>query len=146
VRPRLAVLGADVAVFGPDPALDTRLLIARVDRRGRWRTEPLFEDRSYDYWTGIDIEQIEATRGGRAHALVRTWESDMCGHQRYHRIGLARGDRSARALGEDAPAQPEPPAAMTAAVRDAAGRWVGLPTDEDAGAGTRQLRRSAPTR
>jgi hypothetical protein len=105
-RPRLVIDRDTAAVIGVDPTEPTRLVVARSDRDGRWKTAPLFEDDSYDSWEGVEVWSIGAITNGRVRVVVRTWENDMCGHEGYHELllDLRRGTARTRPLGYEAPA------------------------------------------
>jgi len=116
------------AVIGTDPADLTRLVIARADRRGRWRLAPLFQDTSSS-WDGLRIESVGSVAGGRVHALVVPWEGDMCGGDgHYHEvvIDIPRGTARSRDLGWERPHQLADDESVDADpfVIDAAGRRI----------------------
>jgi len=124
-----------VAVIGVDPTERTRLLIARVDRRGRWRATTLFQDRSGAAWDGAEVHRLDPPAHGRVRVIVLTAEGGDGGDFRYHEVvaELRRPTVRSRDLGQELPAWSDPADGVPLAdpVLDAAGRWVGIPPVPD---------------
>ena len=131
---RLAPFAGHVAFLAQDPAVPTRLAIARRDARGRWRSTRLLERAAYtnyQSWDGISIVEIEPHGTDRIRLLLLPYQGGECGYTEYvdATLNLRTLAASARSLGEELPERRKPDLDGLV-MQDAAGRWLGFGDDQ----------------